>query len=172
MIPRILAVIAVIFLSVAPVRAEPVPVNDPWTDLRFLIGDWDTQATPGLISGHFSLKEDLNGAVLMRRNHAEYAPKPGESEGIVHDDLMIVDREGGTHRALFTDPEGHVIHYSISTGTHSAQFESDPVPDAPRYKLIYEEKDRGLVKVTFWIAPTGKEYSTYVTGMVKKRSGS
>lgn len=169
MITRTLAIIALLLLSAVPVRAEPVPINDPWADLRFLIGDWDTQPTPGLISGHFSLKEDLNGAVLMRRNHAEYAPKPGESEGIVHDDLMIVYREDGKHRALFTDPEGHVIHYSITTGTHSAQFESDPVPDAPRYKLLYEEKNPGVVKVTFWIAPTGKEYSTYVTGTVKRR---
>jgi hypothetical protein len=165
-----LAVLAFLILSPRFAHAEAVPINDPWSDLRFLIGEWDTQPTQGLISGHYSLKEDLNGAVLMRRNHAEYAPKPGEDEGIVHDDLMIIYSEGGKHRATFLDPEGHVIHYSISNGNHSATFESDPVPGAPRYKLIYEEKDPGLVKVTFWIAPTGGEYKSYISGTVKRRS--
>ena len=169
--PRVSALVVYAFLlSLGSAQAEPVPINDPWSDLRFLVGDWDTQPTPGLISGHFSLKEDLNGGILIRRNHAEYAPKPGQDEGIVHDDLMMIYREDGKHRATFVDPEGHVIHYTISNGTHSATFESDPVPNAPRYKLVYEEEKPGSVSVKFWIAPTGGEYQTYIAGKVKRRS--
>jgi len=157
------------FIAAVPAHAEPVPINDPWADIRFLVGDWDTQPTPGLISGQFTLKEDLNGAILIRRNHAEYAPKPGQDEGIVHDDLMMIYREDGKHRATFVDPEGHVIHYTISAGTRSATFESDPVPNEARYKLVYQEEKPGSVSVKFWIAPTGGEYQTYIAGKVKRR---
>src|SRR5438105_96657 len=83
------------------VRAESV--RGAWSDLAFLIGDWDTEPTKTVRSGHFSLAEDLGGTILVRRNHAEYAPKPGEEQGLVHDDYMVVYNENGMHRAMFVD---------------------------------------------------------------------
>lgn len=169
---RFVALIVILMAALSPCRAsaDDAATKDPWADLRFLIGDWDTEPAPGLVSGHFSLAEDLGGAVLVRKNHAEYAPKPGEKSGTIHDDLMFVYSEGGRHRATFLDPEGHAIHYAITAAPHGAVFESDAVTGAPRYKLTYEEKEPGLVAVTFAIAPPGGEYKTYVSGVVKKRA--
>jgi hypothetical protein len=171
---RLVALIVVLAAIISPYRAaaDDAPAKDSWADLRFLIGDWDAEPASGLVSGHFSLAEDLGGAVLVRKNHAEYAPKPGEKSGTIHDDLMFVYSEGGKHRATFLDPEGHAIHYGIAAVPHGAVFESDAVPGAPRYKLTYEEKEPGLVAVTFTIAPPGGEYKTYVSGVVKKRAAT
>ncbi|HZI89179.1 MAG TPA: hypothetical protein VFD83_01865 [Candidatus Polarisedimenticolia bacterium] len=165
-------ILALLAFMVRPLHAEPVPINDRWADLRFLIGEWDTEPTKSVKSGNFSLTEDLGGAVLIRRNHAEYAPKPGEEQGLAHDDLMIVYTEDGKHRATFVDPEGHVIHYSILSSKGSATFESDAVPGAPRYKLVYERENEDRVSVKFFIAPPGGGYELYVSGRVKRRGHS
>lgn len=171
---RFVALIVILITAFSPFRAsaDDAVAKDTWADLRFLIGDWDAEATPGLVSGHFSLVEDLGGAVLVRKNHAEYAPKPGEKSGTIHDDLMFVYSEGGKHRATFLDPEGHAIHYAIAAVPHGAVLESDAVAGTPRYKLTYEEKEPGLVAVTFAIAPPGGEYKTYVSGVVKRRAAT
>jgi len=171
---RLAALIVILMAMVSPYRAsaDDTAAKDSWADLRFLIGDWDAEPAPGLVAGRFSLAEDLGGAVLVRKNHAEYAPKPGEKSGTVHDDLMFVYSEGGKHRATFLDPEGHAIHYAIVAVPHGAVFESDAVTGAPRYKLSYEEKEPGLVAVTFAIAPQGGEYKTYVSGVVKRRAAT
>jgi len=167
---RFALVLLLLITGFSLAHAEPVPIHDSWSDLRFLIGDWDTEPTKTVKSGHFTLAEDLGGAVLIRRNHAEYEPNPGEEQGVVHDDLMMIYTENGKHRATFMDPEGHVIHYSIVAEQHQATFESDVVPDAPRYKLLYKEEKPGQVLVQFWIQPPGGAYQMYVSGKVKKRS--
>src|ERR1043165_4341362 len=145
-------------LACLPHHARADVVSARWSDLGFLIGDWDTEPTKTIKSGNFSLTEDLGGTILVRRNHAEYAPKPGEEQGIVHDDYMV------------TYPEGHVIHYSVLAAEHTATFESDPVPNAPRYKLVYHEEKPGQVEVQFFIQPPGGPCEMSVSGKVKRRS--
>ena len=167
---RFLSIITLLLLTALPRQAPADVVSSRWTDLAFLVGDWDTEPTKSVKSGTFSLSEDLGGTILVRRNHAEYTPKPGEEQGLVHDDYMVVYNEDGKHRAMFLDPEGHVIHYSVTTAEHSAIFESDPVPNAPRYKLTYDEEKPGQVSVKFYIQPPGGSYEMYVSGKVKRRS--
>jgi hypothetical protein len=169
-VKRFLFLITLSILIVLPHHARADVVSSRWSDLGFLIGDWDTEPTKTIKSGTFSLTEDLGGTILVRRNHAEYVPKPGEEQGIVHDDYMVLYNEDGKHRAMFVDPEGHVIHYSVSTAEHTATFESDPVPNAPRYKLVYNEEKPGHCAVQFYIQPPGGSYEMYVSGKVKRRS--
>jgi len=56
---------------------------DPFAGLAFLVGEWTAVGGGGkpgeAVRGGFTLLRDLGGAVLVRRNHAEYAPRPGET---------------------------------------------------------------------------------------------
>ncbi len=79
-----------------------------WGALQSLIGDWEGEGSgePGSGQGGFSMRPDLDGRVLVRRNRAT-------ASGSLHEDLMIVYREDGL-RAVYFDNEGHVIRYRVS----------------------------------------------------------
>lgn len=108
LIPLILLPLMVTSQNVSP---------DPWADWKFLLGEWaagESSGVPGQASkGSFTLAPDLNGKILVRKNHAEYPPANGRP-AIVHDDLMIIYRAAGATRAFYSDNEGHVIQYRIS----------------------------------------------------------
>jgi hypothetical protein len=97
------------------------------------MGQWETVAKPGEGSGRFSLGPDLDGKVLVRKNHAEHPASQGRP-ATVHDDLMIVhsDAAGGLAKAVCFDNEGQVIRYTVQpsqVGTRVLLI--DPQPSAP-----------------------------------------
>src|SRR5260370_40721078 len=61
--------------------------DDPWDPFRFLIGDWVGEGKEGQGSGYFSLTPDLQGKVLVRKNHAEL-PAANGRPAAVHANLM------------------------------------------------------------------------------------
>jgi hypothetical protein len=143
---------------------------DPFSGLQFLVGAWKGAGggKPGDGSGQFTFKPDLGGKVLLRRNFAEYPPRPGEKQGARHDDLMVVYPAGGALKAHYYDNEGHVIRYVVTTAANkTATFESEAGP-GPRFKLVYEQKDAGTVGIGFSIAPPGKPYQPYLSATAKR----
>jgi hypothetical protein len=145
---------------------------DPFAGVRFLVGEWTagtSAGTPGqATSGGFSFAPELGGKVLVRRNVADYPPRPGEKEGTHHEDLMVVYSTPGGLKATYWDNEGHVIPYSVSTASGTATFESEETKDAPRFKLVYEQKGAELA-VSFSIAPPGQPYKSYLTATVRRK---
>src|ERR1039457_4806143 len=92
--------------------------DDDWGALQFLIGSWTGEGGggPGQGTGSFSFQPDVQGKVLVRRNHSEY-PAAKDRPAVVHDDLMIVYRESdesaeGALRAIFFDNERSEEHTS------------------------------------------------------------
>jgi hypothetical protein len=154
---------------------QSTPKSD-WADWDFLIGEWtaaESSGVPGSASaGGFTLTPDLGGKILLRKNHAEYPPANGRP-AIVHDDLMIVYRESGATKAFYDDNEGHVIRYDVNASADKKKITliSEKAAGAPRYRLIYESLQPGLVKLSFEIAPPDKpeEFKKYVEGLVKKK---
>jgi hypothetical protein len=149
---------------------------DPWTALRFLIGDWvgvEGTGQPGAaISGGTSFGFDLGDKVLVRRNRADYAPKPGEKTGISHQDLLIVYmRLGETqYRAFYIDNEGHDINYRITFPQEgAATFETDPSQQGPRYRLEYQLNPDRTLAITFSIAMPGSTFSVYTKGTARRK---
>ena len=63
-----LPLLALLTLTMSPAQAED------WGPLNFLIGNWvgEGSGKPGEATGAFSLLPDLQGAVLVRKNFAEY----------------------------------------------------------------------------------------------------
>jgi hypothetical protein len=176
-IDHILFLIAVMVLSALfyCALAQNTQSSNPWAPFQFLIGNWSGTGSgqPGEVgAGSTSFSFELGQNILIRKNKAEFAPKPGEKTGAVHEDLMIIYRQTGeSHfRALYFDNEGHVINYRVSFPAKqpSAIFESDASDKAPRFRFVYEMDPDGLLSGEFLIAPPGGEFKTYTKGKVKR----
>ncbi len=158
-----------LFLSVMSTFAQTDKPN--WDGWKIVMGDWTGSGTgdPGKGSGGFSFKLDLQGQVLVRKAHSEYPSAGGRVA--VHDDLMIVYQEPGRTRATYFDNEGHVIHYtaSFSPDGRTLVLVSDPLPNAPSFRLTYVSVKPDELKVDFEIAPPGSNaFKSYVSGVVHR----
>jgi hypothetical protein len=152
-------------------RAAPAPPAkaDDWHAIGYLMGDWTGEGAgePGQGSGSFSFYPDLQGRVVVRKNHAAY-PATKERAAFAHDDLMIVYRETPETglRAIYFDNEGHVIRYDVECSADGARFVflSAPEASAPRYRLTYQRVDPRRMKIKFEIAPPGHpdQFATYI----------
>jgi hypothetical protein len=125
----------------------------------FLLGNWvgETQESQiGSGSGGYSFEPQLDGRILVRKNHSEYA------SGAKHDDLMIVYvEENSAPRAIYFDSEGHVIRYNVKfDGPSRVVFESEG--PGPRYRLTYWP-DGAILNGRFEVAPPGGEFKIYLS---------
>ncbi|MGA2262722.1 MAG: hypothetical protein ABSH28_14970 [Acidobacteriota bacterium] len=161
----------------APSSAEkPTQTADPWAPLRFLLGDWvavEGTGQPGeAISGGSSFAFDLGGKTMIRKNRADYAPKPGEKTGISHQDLLIIYLRLGESqfRAFYVDNEGHDINYRVAFPKDGAvNFESDESQGGPRYRLGYLLNPDQTLTITFSIAMPGTTFTVYTKGIARRR---
>jgi hypothetical protein len=151
---------------------------DVWDPYHFLLGEWKGEGggEPGQGSGGFSFAMDLQGKVLVLKNHVDFPAQAGR-QAFAHDNLMVVyPAEGrGQTKAVYWDSEGHVIHYSgkVSEDGKVIMFLSDPGPSGPRFRLSYTKEDEGLIKTKFEMAPPGKPdgFTTYVEGKARRQTG-
>ncbi len=158
-------------LSAAAWEIQTPVKQDAWMPYRFLLGEWigEGSGDPGRGTGSFSFNLDLDGRILVRKNHVEYPQAPGRPAAI-HDDLMVVypDSRTGGVRAIYWDNEGHSIEYTaeFNAAQNVLQFVSEPVPAAPRYRLSYRKVKDNSLQIKFEIAPPGKPdaFSTYLEG--------
>ena len=146
-----------------------------WEGWKFLLGQWvgEGSGQPGQGSGGFTFVLDLQGKVLVRKNHADY-PATKDRPAFTHGDLMVIyhEAEGSPARAIYFDNEGHVIHYDVSFSEDGSTwvFLSDPTPSAPRYRLTYTKEKTGMLGIKFEIAPPGKPeaFSTYIEARARR----
>jgi hypothetical protein len=161
------------FVCLLPFLASADGADDPWKPVRFIIGDWigDGSGKPGEGTGEFSLKPDLGGRILVRRNHNEYPAQAGRPNGLTHDDLMIIypAQRAGPFRAEYFDSEGHVIHYVVSCSEGKAVFLSDNPPDATRFRLTYQRKGGDKLVIDLEIAQANQDFRPYLTGVVTRK---
>jgi len=172
------AALLFVLLFVPSLGAAQNSTPDPWAGWQFLLGTFDageSSGTPGSASsGSFTLAQDLNGKVLVRRNHADY-PATQDRPAFTHDDLMVVWHEGGTAKALYTDSEGHVIHYSVSLSGDGKEivFLSEN-GGGPQYRLTYDDLGSGAVRILFEVAAPGSSgaFAKYIEATVHRKSSS
>jgi len=110
---------------------------------------------------------------MVRRNRAEYAPKAGEKAGLVHEDLLMINRPLGEQlfRAIDFDNEEHVIRYTVSfpSNQRTVVFDSEVVEKSPRFRLIDEMATGRALSVEFLVAPPGGELKSYTKGIAKRQ---
>jgi hypothetical protein len=140
-------------------------VGAAFAPFKIIAGDWvgTGGGHTGPSKGHFSLRPDLGGHVLVRRADNESA------EGR-HEDLMVIYASSADqYRAVYFDGEGHTIQYAVTAPQPSTLvFLSDEAPQSPRFRLTYTMAgDHGTVG--FEIAPPGTtEFHMYVSGDVQR----
>ena len=167
-----------LFLLLVPAfaGAQQTKPPDVWGPYRFLVGTWSAEGhgEPGKGEGAFSFQFELQGKILVRRNHLAFPATP-QRPAFSHDDLLIVYRDGDAtpNRALYFDSEGFIIHYTVAfnEGGNLLTFLSDASPQAPRQRLTYVQNGDGTVKVKFEIAPPGKPdaFVTHVEGIARRK---
>lgn len=139
---------------VCPLTVAQAQTKVPWTDWQPFLGSWQGTGSgePGQGRGEFSFLPELQGAVLVRHNYAEY-PASKDKPAYRHDDLMVIypDAEKKA-RADYWDNEGHVIHYEVELSDGKLVFVSDAAQTGPRYRLTYVKTGENDLKLSFEIA--------------------
>ena len=155
--------------------AEAPKQDSGWDSWKFLMGEWigEGSGTPGQGAGGFTFATDLQGKVLVRRNHADYAAT-ADRPAYSHEDLMIVYQEPSQPvRAVYFDNEGHVIHYEVTVAKegNAVTFLSEASATAPRFRFSYVETAPGALAIKFEIAPPGKpdSFSTYIEASARRK---
>lgn len=168
--------LAVSSLFISALSFGQAPAKPDWSGWNFMVGEWTAAQTGGQLgqtsSASFSLKPDLQGAVLLRRNHAEYPASNGRP-AIVHDDLMTIYQENGATKAFYVDSEGQTIRYDVNIFPDKKKvvMMSEKVENTPRFRLTYSVPRLDALNITFEIAPPGKtdEFKVYVQGIVERK---
>jgi hypothetical protein len=164
----------IILVTALPLPAENPKTPDPWAPWRFLVGEWIGEGSggPGKGTGGFSFQFDLEGKVMVRKNHADYPPANGKP-AYHHDDLAILYLENGGIRAIFLDGEGHVIHYAANAAPDGKTLTwlSDAAPGTPRYRFTYQKTDADTLGLKFEIAPPDKAdaFATYIAATARRK---
>jgi|SRR5215475_8282955 len=170
---RQLAIVFLLACSLMAAQAQ-TQIKDQWADWEPFLGTWEGTGSgdPGQGRGEFSFAPELQGAVLVRRNFAEY-PASKDNAAYRHDDLMVVYPGAGEKkmRADYWDNEGHVIHYEVELSTGKLVFVSDPAQAGPRYRLTYVKTGEEELKFTFEIAPPAdrNSFKTYIEASARRK---
>jgi hypothetical protein len=164
-------ILAVILLSCCSLAQQPS--KDKWADWQRFLGTWEGTGSgaPGQGSGSFSFTPDLQGAVLVRHNYAQY-PATKDEPSYRHDDLMVIYPDGNKTRADYWDNEAHVIHYWVefTDGARKLVMTSDASQPGPHYRLTYLKTGDNDLKLTFEIAPTDApdKFKTYIEAAARR----
>jgi len=141
------------------------------------MGEWTSEGDPTRGTGKFTLEADLQGKILVRKNHVELPASSGRPAS-THEDLMVIYRgEGGEpSKAIYFDSEGHVIHYTatFSDDKRTLTFLSEASPSGPRFRLSYVKGENDTVAIKFEIAPPGKPdaFKAYLEGTARRQKGA
>jgi hypothetical protein len=163
------------FLLPTFTSAQQAQKPDVWGPYRFLVGTWTAEGhgEPGQGKGTFSFGMEVQGKILVRRNHLDFPATP-QRPAFTHEDLLVIYREGdGTpNRAIYFDSEGFVIHYTAAFSEEGKvlAFLSESSPQAARQRLTYVQNEDGTLKVKFELAPPGKPdaFVTHVEGVARR----
>ncbi len=172
-----LGIVFVIACAGAASAQPPAPPAQPAFSPAWeaIVGAWYGVGSgqPGTGEGTFAFSLELEGRIIVRKNHNDI-PASGGQRAAVHDDLMLIypsDRPG-EWRAMYADNEGHLIHYRArwTPDRRKLSFVSDIAPGQPRYRLTYTLTGPDDLVIDFEIAPPGKPdaYKTYLTGKAKR----
>ncbi len=132
----------------------------PFSPVEFLVGDWVGGGTTdaGRATGRSSIQADLGGHVLVRRDHTDIpagAGRPASSMDVLM--LIYPQASDGRLHAVYTDSGGHVIQYTAARVEPGrlVEFDSDPSPGAPAFRLTYTASGPQALGVRFERAAPG-----------------
>lgn len=166
------SLITIILLATSQILLGQQPVNQ-WEKWNYLIGEWigEGNGKPGQGEGKFSFQTDLDGKILVRKNHTVF-PETPNSKAMVHDDLLIVYQgaAGEPQEAIYFDNEGNRIKYKVNLTQNAIVLTSEIEKNAPRFRLSYVAIDNKTVTINFEMAApqTPEEFRMYLSGKAFK----
>ncbi len=157
-----------------PATPAPPTFSPAW---QAILGPWYGVGSgqPGTGEGTFAFTLELDGRIIVRKNHNEI-PASGSQPASSHEDLMVIypSERQAEWRALYADNEGHVIHYRArwSPDGKKLSFVSDITAGQPRYRLTYTLTTPDDVVIGFEIAAPGMPdaFKPYLTGKAKRNA--
>jgi hypothetical protein len=168
--PGLLLLAAVATAAPAPPAADVATPSlaEAWRPFDFLLGRWNASGggAPGASTGWFSFEIAAGGHALLRQNESVSAT------GRHLDTMLIYEEPAGSFRALYTDNEGHTIHYAVTATAEprGVAFLSDEMPGMPRFRMNYRLDPDASVHVSFEIAPPGSsEFKMYAEGAGRRK---
>ena len=142
-------------------------ISQKWEKLRWLLGAWKGEGTgkPGEGAGTFAFYADLDGDIIVRKNHTEF-PAAQNKPATVHDDLMVIytDQKTKSQAAIYFDNEGHTINYSVTYLDNSVVFTSERSGNIPAFRLTYTPEGKDTVDITFDMSREDGKFVTYLEG--------
>jgi hypothetical protein len=152
--------------------------SDPLAPLSFLLGTWVAAtgaagSSGGQVLGTYTFSRDLGGHALQRTGTVAACKGPQDFDCNHHDQLTVFPDpngqavHGSSIFALYLDNEGHVIYYTVATpDAHTAVFNSQGPPSAPKFRLTYHLEGDGPKAVMIgkfqMAAPGSDDYHSYL----------
>ena len=158
------------FLLLASPAARPAPAADPWTPVRFLIGDWtgESEGEPGKGAATRSYQFVLKDRFIHERNVSTYPPQPKNEKGEVHEHWSFLSYDRARHTIVLRQfhPEGFVNQYALRPGgaPGALVFESEALENVPagwKARETYRVVSPDEFVETFEIASDGSTFSVY-----------
>jgi hypothetical protein len=176
---RILLCLGLTLTSVGALAQTPAtPAGDPLAPLSFLLGTWSAKTdapgtSGGSATGSYTFHLDLGGHAIERTTSADSCKGPAGFDCAHHDRLTLFSDPNAlaAHHAsllaFYMDSEGHVIYYTVSLpDTHTAVFNSQGTPNAPKFRLVYHLEGEGAKAIMTgkfqMAAPGSDEYHSYL----------
>src|SRR5882757_3476374 len=155
-------------------QAQTTRLDPALAGVGFLVGQWVSNDgkvadTGGTSKGSSVITAEVNGTVLLRRDHTDLFDHSGKSSG-GFDQLMMIYPENGSLHADYSDGT-HVIHYdsAVVIAGKSVVFTSVRQPGAPVFRLTYELTAPTVLAISFAVAPPGQsEFQTIASGTARK----
>jgi hypothetical protein len=158
---------------------KPEPKTDPWLSLRFLVGEWQGQASgqPGTGSVARRYEFILKDRFLHERNTSTYPPQEKNKAGEVHEHWSLLSFDRKRQAILFRQfhQEGFVVTYALNpalSGPGKLVFESELLENlspAMKARETYEVLSKDAFIETFEIAEPGKPFEVYSRNRFQRR---
>ncbi len=164
------AALAFLLLLQASPAERPTPAVDPWTPVRFLIGEWtgESDGEPGKGTVTRTYQFVLKDRFIHERNVSTYPPQPKNEKGEVHEhwSFFSYDRARRTLVLRQFHPEGFVNQYVLQPGAAGGAlvFESEALENVPagwKARESYRAASPDEFVETFEIAADGGTFSVY-----------
>jgi hypothetical protein len=125
-------------------------------------------------TGRFSIKPDVAGKILLRRDQIQYIDSSGKTHPLEILVAVAPREDGRTFQANYFDSDGHVLNFisKRAVAGRSVEFIGDPVADPMIFRLTYERTQNDELHISFERADarTPPVFAVMIAGTAKRAS--
>lgn len=166
-----------LLLQASPSTTQPTAPADPWSRIRFMVGEWqgESEGQPGKGKVKRTYVFVLHDRFLHEENVSTYPPQTKSEKGEVHEhrSYFSYDRARRTLVLRQFHQEGFVNQYAVQAAGRGGTivFESEALENVPsgwRARETYEVVSADEFVETFELASGGGPYEIYSKARFKR----